>query len=77
MSDVDQTFDELPLNITTLLTKHFLDGRNFIVGYRLVQRFMQSSLRLANNESSEDIEILLPVTLYFNPSTRPDNVKNL
>jgi len=31
----------------------------------------------ANNESSEVIDILLPVTFYFNPSTRLDNVKNL
>jgi len=30
--------------------------------------------RSANNESSEDIDILLPVTFYFNPSTRLDNV---
>jgi len=32
---------------------------------------------LANNESSEVIDILLPVTFYFNPSTRLDNVKIL
>jgi len=31
----------------------------------------------ANNESSEVIDILLPVTFYFNPSTRLDNVRNL
>jgi len=31
----------------------------------------------ANNESSEVIDILLPVNFYFNPSTRLDNVKNL
>jgi len=31
----------------------------------------------ANNESSEVIDILLPLTFYFNPSTRLDNVKNL
>jgi len=31
----------------------------------------------ANNESSEVIDILLPVTFYFNPSTKLDNVKNL
>jgi len=30
-----------------------------------------------NYESSEVIDILLPVTFYFNPSTRLDNVKNL
>jgi len=30
----------------------------------------------ANNESSEVIDILLPVTFYFKPSTRLDNVKN-
>jgi len=30
----------------------------------------------ANNESSE-VDILLPVTFHFNPSTRLDNVKNL
>jgi len=30
----------------------------------------------ANNESSEVIDILLPVIIYFNPSTRFDNVKN-
>jgi len=29
----------------------------------------------ANNESSEVIDILLPVTFYFIPSTRLDNVK--
>jgi len=34
------------------------------------------SSRVANNESSEVIDILLPVTFYFNPSTRLDNVKN-
>jgi len=28
-----------------------------------------------NNESAEVIAILLPVTLYFNPSTRLDNAK--
>jgi len=33
--------------------------------------------RVANNESSEVIDILLPVTFYFNPSTKLDNVKNL
>jgi len=33
-------------------------------------------LPLANNESSEVIDILLPVTFYFNPSTRLD-VKNI
>jgi len=32
--------------------------------------------RLANNESSEVVDIILPVTFYFNPSTRRDNVKN-
>jgi len=44
MSDVDRTFDELayPLIKTILLTKHFPSGSNFIVGYSLVQRFMQS-----------------------------------
>jgi len=31
----------------------------------------------ANNESTEVIDILLPVTFYFNPSTRLDNVENL
>jgi len=36
------------------------------------QRFQQ-----ANNESSEVIDNLLPVTFDFNPSTRLDNVKNL
>jgi len=30
----------------------------------------------ANNESSEVVDILLPVTFYCNPSTRLDNVKN-
>jgi len=34
-------------------------------------------IRGANNESSGVIDILLPVTFYFNPSTRLDNVKNL
>jgi len=33
--------------------------------------------REANNKSSEVIDILLPVTFHFNPSTRLDNVKNL
>jgi len=33
--------------------------------------------RRANNESSEVIDILLPVTFYFNRSTRLDNVKNI
>jgi len=32
--------------------------------------------RQANNESSEVIDILLPVTFYFNPSTRLDNATN-
>jgi len=32
---------------------------------------------VANNESSEVIDILLPVTFYFNPSTRLDNIKNV
>jgi len=27
-------------------------------------------------ESSEVVDILLPETIYFNPSTRLDNVKN-
>jgi len=36
-----------------------------------------TGIRDANNESSEVIDILLPVTFYFNPSTRLDNVKNL
>jgi len=31
----------------------------------------------ANNESSEVVGILLPVTFYSNPSTRLDNVKHL
>jgi len=31
----------------------------------------------ANNESSEVSDILLPVSFYFNPSTRLDNVKIL
>jgi len=30
----------------------------------------------ANNESSEVVDILLPVTFYFNPSTRLDNATN-
>jgi len=33
-------------------------------------------LPVVNNESSEVIDILLPVTFYFNPSTRLHNVKN-
>jgi len=41
----------------------------FILGWYLQQS--------ANNESSVVIDILLPVTFYFNPSTRLDNVKNL
>jgi len=32
--------------------------------------------RGANNESSEVIDILLPLTFYFNLSARLDNVKN-
>jgi len=32
--------------------------------------------RGANNESSEVIDILLPVTFYFHPSTRLDNATN-
>jgi len=32
--------------------------------------------RGANNESSEVIDILLPVTIYFNPLPRLDNAKN-
>jgi len=35
------------------------------------------SMQGANNESSEVIDILLPVSFYFNPSTRLDHVKNL
>jgi len=31
---------------------------------------------VANNESSEVIDVLLPVTFYLNPSPRLDNVKN-
>jgi len=34
-------------------------------------------LLVAKNESSEVIDILLPVTFYFNSSTRLDNVKTL
>jgi len=34
------------------------------------------ALPRANNESSEVVDILLPVTFYFIPSTRLDNVKN-
>jgi len=30
----------------------------------------------ANHESSEVVEILLPMTFYFNPATRLDNVRN-
>jgi len=33
--------------------------------------------RHATNASSEGIDIFLPVTFYFKPSTRLDNVKNL
>jgi len=36
-----------------------------------------ADMRVANNESSEVIDILLPVTFLFYPSTRLDNVKNL
>jgi len=39
--------------------------------------FISAWLPEANNESSEVIEILLPVTFYFNPLTRLDNFKNL
>jgi len=35
------------------------------------------ALPAANNESSEVVDILLPVTFYFNPSTWLDNVKNV
>jgi len=31
----------------------------------------------ANNESSDVVDILLPVTFYFNPSTRLDNATNI
>jgi len=37
--------------------------------YQLINKF-------ANNESSEFIDILLPVTFYFNPSTRLDNASH-
>jgi len=40
-------------------------------------RLLPDLLLVANNESSEVIDILLPVTFYFNPSTRLDNEKNL
>jgi len=41
------------------------------------QRGLKSHIvRCANNDSSEVIDILLPVTFYFNPSTRLDNVRN-
>jgi len=36
----------------------------------------KADLQVANNESSEGIDILLPVTFYFNALTRLDNVKN-
>jgi len=39
--------------------------------------WFDSRLPYANNESSEDIDILLQVNFYFDPSTRLDNVKNL
>jgi len=42
-----------------------------------MQQVQEDTLPVANNESSEVIDILLPVTFYFNPSTRLDNVKNL
>jgi len=32
--------------------------------------------RVANNESSEVVDILLHVTFYFNPLTKLNNVKN-
>jgi len=42
-----------------------------------LHRGVTISPRAANNESSEVVDILLPVTFYFNPSTRFDNVKNI
>jgi len=43
----------------------------------IIYVYALAGVRLANNESSEVIDILLPVTFYFNPSTRLDNVKSL
>jgi len=39
------------------------------------QLYIYTRAREANNESSEVVDILLPVAFYFNHSTRLDNVK--
>jgi len=55
-------------------------GRLFVIGTRgPIRPTIQAvqAVRWAKHESSEVIDICLPVTFYFNPSTRLDNVKNL
>jgi len=47
------------------------------VAYLCIELVLFLALRCANNESSEVIDILLPATFYFKPSTRPNNVTNL
>jgi len=63
----------LGLNHSVLLGQH-------------IRKFNEINLRPAmgiiqdatiKHESSEVVDILLPVKFYFNPSTRLDNVKNL
>jgi len=49
----------------------------FVICVEPTCTLVQAYFPVANNESSEVIYILLPVTFYFNPSTRLDNVKNL
>jgi len=55
-------------------TRVRLDVAKFSFGNRICEQW--NRLPGANNESSEVIDILLPVTCYFNPLTRLDNVKN-
>jgi len=45
--------------------------------YQTARQAIVGAQLQANNESSEVIDILLPVAFYFNPSTRLDKVKNL
>jgi len=52
--------------------KNFLVVKNF----KWCKKNNNIRVRGTNNESSEVIDILLPVTFYFNPSTRLDNVPN-
>jgi len=50
---------------------------NIILFINYFDIIAEMDVRSANNESSEVVDILLPVTFYLNPSTRLDNVKNL